>query len=668
MTAEGEGRGTNWNAEWGEPPEEWEMARVETLPFYKLPGPSITKLLSVFQMFCAIESMFGMVLKEPLGRALLSMDQKRIVQISEGISDGTRAWLKNGRIIDLARAEKPSAPSVSLAAHEWKDAWGKEPNDSMQSFAKRSFDQTSFWGRTYSRTAWEAFRAEVGESNGESLKSLWHENPDLAGMILRSAKFHGETEKLLRSLTDAHIAFILDTQLSRFSEFKGPLAPRFMEIDGCSLMKIVALFPAERTANILNLISVETRAAIFNQGYHMAANERTYVCRLLSRELFLLNEFAQKLAQILAPVLLASGIKDMKGVKDGSTVAKIVIVDASLRAQDWGIPLAQMPAASRLLKGFNGKWVALEVKDGVASLRRATEDEVQSARAGHGLISVGQIIKDKANIIVDHADILQGPGRVGRKTYNLARLAEIVDVPPFVGGTAGAVHRYYKANGLYKRIPGILSGKEPLNKRLMEIRKLISKGVMPKGMLPDFAGVDLGTETIIVRSSNLLEDLPQFMAAGIYHSPVGKKSEMGDLLRGAWASYWSEAAYAGREKFGIDHMSQLPAVAVQAFIKGEISGTMIVGKNRVIINAVPGLNEGFTSGKVAPNVYEYVNSAGVIEQKSAVHSLKVPVDALAKLGQKIYGIEDSEHIDVEYTIANGRIFILQSRPYTGTIR
>lgn len=783
--------------------------------FSLLSNEAIAKLLQIFHVFCTMESMLGRMLAAPLRTALNNLGLARIAEISSGISKETADWLMNSGVIDLGQM-LAVAGGVDLGPNE-----------------------TGFHGKVYSPAAWEEFK-----KSGKRLKevSSWQR-----GIILRSAKFHTETRNLLESFSNQEIARILDEELSNFSNFDNDYETRqFMELDGCSLMKIVALLAIERSVAIFNLISLETAASIFEQAryfsqtseyffnefilriksadldrnrivqvlpllkeptsvwvklkvFNRELNELEFevrmkkalendadllaigqvkdldsakrlAARLLgaflnqfptmntlsmvddlnlftyeylgarqllliraqkeaadSRELFLLAELAKRIIEIRAPQILASGV-DLRGIQDGAVVAKVAIIDspdwqqnrpalyhlspfnlvvidehpandaqmskvaamvtsrnkgdhdhATLRAKDWGIPLASLPAASKFLKALNGKWVVFEVKGSQASIKLASTEQIKTAQAQYGLIPVEEAVKDKADVLVTPAEVRENVGRVGTKAFNLAELAGYATVPPFYVLTSGASHRYFRAIGLYEAAQAILGSYQTddpqvLYNKLAKIRKLVIQGDLPKHYLQG-----INAQNIIARASTNLEDLQAFTAAGVYGSYVGASFELEMIIKKAMASYWGDRAFAYREKYGVDHFEQLPAVIVQAFIPGDFSGNLIVDKDQAIVNVVPGLGEGHASGRVPADEYHYS-----FDQRVFTETIKRPkgeaarisgyepltgqeqladdlIIKLALIGQMIFG-KKGKRQDVEWTVKDGEIFIVQTRP------
>ncbi|WP_044640675.1 phosphoenolpyruvate synthase [Risungbinella massiliensis] len=199
-----------------------------------------------------------------------------------------------------------------------------------------------------------------------------------------------------------------------------------------------------------------------------------------------------------------------------------------------------------------------------------------------------------------------------------------------------------------------------------------------------------------VRSSATAEDLPTASFAGqqdTYLNVIGEEQLL-DAVQKCWASLFTDRAISYRMKNGFNHRSVFLSVVVQKMVFPEISGILftadpISGHRKTIsIDASYGLGEALVSGIVSADLYQ-VRSGNIIkkqiaEKKVAIYALseggtitqEVPEDKqkeqalsdekiieLAKLGDQIEQHYGSEQ-DIEWGLADGELFILQSRPIT----
>ncbi|MFD0676949.1 MULTISPECIES: phosphoenolpyruvate synthase [unclassified Paenibacillus] len=199
-----------------------------------------------------------------------------------------------------------------------------------------------------------------------------------------------------------------------------------------------------------------------------------------------------------------------------------------------------------------------------------------------------------------------------------------------------------------------------------------------------------------VRSSATAEDLPTASFAGqqdTYLNVLGEEQLL-EAIRKCWASLFTDRAISYRAKNGFDHRAVLLSVVVQQTVFPEMSGIMFTAdpisghRGTVSIDAGFGLGEALVSGLVSADLYQI--RAGVIfakkiaKKKLAIFPLpeggtvtrQLPEDRqeqqtlsdpqileLAALGERIEKHYGSEQ-DIEWCYAEGRIYVVQSRPIT----
>lgn len=199
-----------------------------------------------------------------------------------------------------------------------------------------------------------------------------------------------------------------------------------------------------------------------------------------------------------------------------------------------------------------------------------------------------------------------------------------------------------------------------------------------------------------IRSSATAEDLPSASFAGQQDTYLNIKGRE-DLLehvRKCWASLFTDRAIAYRAKNGFDHREVYLSIVIQQMVIPEVSGIMFtaepVSGNRTVvsIDAGFGLGEALVSGMVSADLYKVKNDTVISKQispkKLAIYSLaeggtvtqELPpaqqekqvltdqqIIAVAALGKKIEQ-HYSKPQDIEFCMASGEFFIVQSRPIT----
>ncbi|MCL6516865.1 phosphoenolpyruvate synthase [Alicyclobacillus sp.] len=199
-----------------------------------------------------------------------------------------------------------------------------------------------------------------------------------------------------------------------------------------------------------------------------------------------------------------------------------------------------------------------------------------------------------------------------------------------------------------------------------------------------------------VRSSATAEDLPGASFAGqqdTYLNVRGREALL-DAVRRCWVSLFTDRAIAYRARNGFDHRSHRLAVVVQKMVFPEVSGVLftadpLTGNRRMVsIDASYGLGEALVSGRVTADLYQ-VRGGEIVQRRIArkevaawwlpeggtglreVPEASVSTQALpdnrilelAELGRRIeryYGAPQ----DIEWCWAEGRFFVVQSRPIT----
>lgn len=199
-----------------------------------------------------------------------------------------------------------------------------------------------------------------------------------------------------------------------------------------------------------------------------------------------------------------------------------------------------------------------------------------------------------------------------------------------------------------------------------------------------------------VRSSATAEDLPSASFAGQQDTYLNVHGEQQLLqaIRRCWASLFTDRAISYRAKNGFDHRSVLLSVVVQQMVFPDVSGILFTAdpisghRGTVSIDASFGLGEALVSGLVSADLYQVragaIHSKKIAKKKLAIFPLpeggtqtrELPgeqqerqalddphIVELASLGERIkrhYGTDQ----DIEWCLAEGRLFVVQSRPIT----
>ena len=222
---------------------------------------------------------------------------------------------------------------------------------------------------------------------------------------------------------------------------------------------------------------------------------------------------------------------------------------------------------------------------------------------------------------------------------------------------------------------------------------------MAKEITNAYTAIEGDIPPVAVRSSANAEDLPDMSFAGQQDTylNIRGEDEIIAAVRNCWASLWTPRAMAYRHQMGIDHEAVAMAVVVQLMVASDVSGILFTAnpatgeRSEMIINASFGLGEAVVSGQVTPDTYTVDRDTkqatdtiiGAKEQKIvsdgaqgtkledipedqrntsslSEEAIKELVDLAVKAEAHFGGLPQ----DIEWAYANGRLFMLQSRPIT----
>ncbi|CAN0262821.1 unnamed protein product, partial [Phaeothamnion confervicola] len=304
------------------------------------------------------------------------------------------------------------------------------------------------------------------------------------------------------------------------------------------------------------------------------------------------------------------------------------------------------------------------------------------------------------------ADVSQ----VGGKAASLARLSQAgFRVPPGFTVSTAAQAAFFAVHGLNTTIAAVLARLDyddplALEDGTAQIRALIESHPLPDALAAQIEShyAALGADSYVaVRSSGTAEDLVEASFAGLHDTYLDVRggAALIDAVRRCWASMWSARATAYRYRGGFDHVTAHIAVVVQQMVAAEVAGVMFTGNpltartDEIVINASWGLGEAVVSGILTPD--EYVLSMDTLAIKHSSigdkevqivrapagdgtvrievpHSLREAMSlsvnktqALAELGREVMHFYGGLPQDIEWALAGGELYLLQSRPITG---
>ncbi|RME45033.1 MAG: phosphoenolpyruvate synthase [Chloroflexi bacterium] len=295
----------------------------------------------------------------------------------------------------------------------------------------------------------------------------------------------------------------------------------------------------------------------------------------------------------------------------------------------------------------------------------------------------------------------------GGKGASLSRMVRAgLPVPPgFVVTTAAFTQCLAQQPHIEAQMADLLNGIDAEDERNLtevaeQIRRLILELPLPEHLAREIttAYASLGdAPRVAVRSSAAAEDSATASFAGQQETYLNVQAgELLDCVRACWASFFSpRALFYRRHKGNLNDTTM--AVVVQQMIVPEKSGVLftvhpVYGRtDQIVIESVWGLGESVVAGKVTPDHYVVDKATGEVvtavvapqpiaivpdEAGGGVREVELtPEQAtsrvlsdselaeLAGLGRRL-----EEHFgrpqDVEWGIAGGQVYLLQSRPVT----
>ncbi len=294
---------------------------------------------------------------------------------------------------------------------------------------------------------------------------------------------------------------------------------------------------------------------------------------------------------------------------------------------------------------------------------------------------------------------------LGGKGYNLYLMTnQNLPVPQWVA-LGSRIFREFRTSGnlnslLKEKVSGAIAQKN-FAEAANVARETILSVQVPESLqkLIRAAIAELGDTFLAVRSSAAEEDSHKFSFAGQLSTFLYVKGEVAvlDAVRECWASAYSERALSYRMQSGIPVTTEIDmAVVIQKMIPSEKSGVLFtvdpVSENPdlMTISSVFGLGEGLVSGLLAADTFTVRRSkteivgqeiaekntalqrapeGGCVETavpQQLVNTPSLTSKEISDLAELAHTVERFYKVpqDVEWTIADGNLYLLQSRPIT----
>ena len=318
------------------------------------------------------------------------------------------------------------------------------------------------------------------------------------------------------------------------------------------------------------------------------------------------------------------------------------------------------------------------------------------------------------HLVIDLAELGRANLAIaGGKGSNLGEMLRAdLPVPPGFVLTIGAYERARQASGIGSKLDALLTDlplddTAGLQRRSTQLRELVGSMPPPAELRREVEAAyarlaasapGTGDPIVAVRSSATAEDTADYSFAGMFESVLGVRG--GDALMDAigrcWASTFGARALYYRVSRGM--AAEMPvAVVVQRMIASDKSGVMFTvdpatgNASHVVIEAAWGLGEVVVGGQVTPDHYVVAKHGGTVVQRHVADKTfllelaptggtrRVELSGDARATQPVLtdaelatlaalGLASELHFaapqDMEFAIADGQVYVTQTRPIT----
>ncbi len=294
------------------------------------------------------------------------------------------------------------------------------------------------------------------------------------------------------------------------------------------------------------------------------------------------------------------------------------------------------------------------------------------------------------------------PKEAGGKGYSLSYLLNNgYSVPNGFVVLSSVYDLFIKDNNLSKKIDACLK-KTNLNdiktitKASKDIQKLFIETKLPINLEEEIINTykKLNSKYVAIRSSATVEDSIKDSWAGQLDTFLGTTEDNLIInIKKCWGSLYNSRAIFYRLHKKINKNVAV-AVVVQEMIDSDVSGIAFSlnpvtnNKNEIIIEAGYGLGESIVSGQITPDMYVVSKNKKILNKivtkqtkklsrdgtkifwtkiiNKNVNLQKLSDNQIIEISKTIINLEKDYNcpVDVEWTIKNSKIYVLQVRPIT----
>ena len=380
----------------------------------------------------------------------------------------------------------------------------------------------------------------------------------------------------------------------------------------------------------------------------------------------------------------------------------------NILAKGWGIPNIYIKDADKLLKQYDNRWVRLTAELDDRQIVPATrEDLIENPSTAPTAAPVNLDIKKLASI----GEMRKKDSIIyGSKSSNLGEMIH-AKIPNTIvpGGFTVPFYwydKYMTDNGFDKIIDDLMDDNNFVHnprirrEKLENFRVMLKNGKFDEALRAEIIKnwkTELGGKAVFVRSSSNAEDLPNFSGAGLYDTEKNVKTEekLIEAVKIVWASLWNFDAYEARVRNYVNQDTVYMSALIQVGVNMDSGGVMFTtdpfdreNKGAVYISAVWGHNDPITANKFVPEQVLFNPKSNAVQVLTLSQQ-----DSVLKFGENGDLVESNEKFnrrvltdrnvrelvnvastikksfggkkeqDIEWGIMNGKIYLLQARPY-----
>ena len=384
----------------------------------------------------------------------------------------------------------------------------------------------------------------------------------------------------------------------------------------------------------------------------------------------------------------------------------------NILAKGWDIPNVYIKDADKLLKEFDTYWIELDATLTDYKVKRADSQVLENYTPPD--IRIPPVNLENKKLAGLREMRKKDSVLYGSKSANLGEMLNAkmlgFTVPDGFAVPFFWYDGFMKKHGFDREIENFLDDNDFVHnprvrrQKLEAFRKKIQSAEFDeelRGQIIQKWKAQLGGRSVFVRSSSNSEDLPNFSGAGLYSSVpnVKKEDELIEAVKKVWASLWKFEAYEARVRNYVSQTDVYMSALIQLSVDMQKGGVMISkdpfddeNKNAVYISTVCGHNSKIPDNNGIPeqimfnpksnsvilmtisqqqNSLVFDEGGGLVEktdQCANSQSKRILTDLqarnLAKIAlniRRVFGGKKEQ--DIEWGIMNGRIYVVQARPY-----